>query len=44
MKSKLQPPWEGLFPIIHVHTNGTVTFHCPNQIEERNNIFQIKPA
>jgi hypothetical protein len=25
MKSKLQPPWEGLFPIIGVHTNGTVT-------------------
>jgi hypothetical protein len=44
MKSKLQPPWEGPFPIICVQTNGTVTFHHPNLIEEQHNIRQIKPA
>jgi hypothetical protein len=44
MMSEIKPPWEGPFPIIRVHTNGTVTFRRPNLIEERRNICQIKPA
>ncbi len=42
--SKLDPAWEGPFPIIQVHTNGTVTFARPNGVHERRNIRQIKPA
>jgi transposase InsO family protein len=40
---KMKPAWKGPFPIIQVHTNGTVTLQR-GQIHERVSIRQIKPS
>ena len=40
---KLKPAWTGPFPILQVHTNGTVTVRR-GQIHERVSIRRIKPG
>ena len=40
---KLKPAWTGPFPILQVHTNGTVVIQR-GQIHERISIRRIKPA
>lgn len=42
-RDKLKPAFVGPFPIIQVHTNGTVTVD-QNPIHERISIRNIKPA
>jgi hypothetical protein len=39
---KLKPAWRGPFPILQVHTNGTVTIQR-GQVHERVSIRRIKP-
>ena len=41
---KLDNAWQGTFPIVKVHTNGTVTFARANGIHDQYNILHIKPA
>ena len=40
---KLQPRAEGPYPIVQVHTNGTVTIQKAPYLIERINIRRIKP-
>ena len=40
---KMKPVWVGPFPILTVHTNGTVTIQ-KGQIHERMSIRRLKPA
>jgi hypothetical protein len=44
MQSKLSTSWLGLYPVIRVHTNGTITVALPNGVHDRRNIRQFKPA
>ena len=40
---KMRPAWVGPFPILRVHTNGTVTIQR-GQVHERISIRRLKPA
>jgi transposase InsO family protein len=40
---KLKPVWTGPFPILQVHTNGTLTIRR-GQVHERISIRRVKPA
>ena len=40
---KLKPAWKGPFPVLQVHTNGTLTIQR-GQVHERISIRRLKPA
>ena len=43
LSDKLKPTFTGPYPIIQVHTNGTVTIRLRDNLTERINIQRIKP-
>ena len=43
LSDKLKPTFTGPYPIIQVHTNGTVTIRLHDNLTERINIRRIKP-
>ena len=43
MSDKLKPTFTGQYPIIKVHTNGTVTIRLHDNLMEQINIRCIKP-
>ena len=43
LSDKLKPSFTGPYPILQVHTNGTITIHLHENLTERINIQRIKP-
>ena len=43
LSDKLKPTFTGPYPILQVHTNGTVTIRLRDNLTERINIRRIKP-
>ena len=43
-KSKLNPVYQGLYEIVHVHTNGTVMIQLSENMTDRVNICHLKQA
>ena len=43
-KSKLDPIWEGLFPIRKAHTNGALTFERSSGVYDHQNVHHGKPV
>ena len=41
--NKMQPSFEGPYPILRGHTNGTITIQRTNGVEERINIRRVRP-
>jgi hypothetical protein len=41
--SKLKPTYKGPYPIVQVHTNGTVTIMLQPNTMERYNVCRITP-